>query len=369
MIKLMLHDDWEIYMNGSGDPKRLMFDKAKRILDICDKYGAKYTFFAEVGQQFAMLNSKFKEHKLIANEWENIMKDAIERGHDVQLHFHPQWIGADFQDSNWILNVKNQSIAKMSYEDILLHLSKGKIYLSELLSSNNHKHEVLAFRAGGWMNQPSTNLIKALVECGIRAEVSVVKEKLIIDGYNNIIDFRGAASNFQPWFPNIDDIKNADYPVERQLFCIPTYSKTYNLPLPLFLLFKDPLSFSYYLDINRKVKNSYAEKASYFKKPSKLQYLLTLFNKKSTYGSFGYIHYSTLLRMIRDVKRFQKKGKFNWLPMIMLTHSKSFHSLENFETFLRILSNDENVNFATTEAVINELLNPQNEKLFLNPDL
>ena len=366
MIKLMLHDDWEIYMNGSGDPKSLMFDKAKEILDICDKYGAKYTFFAEVGQQFAMLESNHKEHRVFAQEWENILKNAIKRGHDVQLHFHPQWIGAKWENGEWQLDLKNQSIAKMTYDEIYFHLLKGKNYLSELLSYFNYNHEVLAFRAGGWMNQPSTNLIKALVQCGIKAEVSIVNGKLINAGFDNIIDFRDSASNYQPWFPNIYDIKGKNDPVERSLFCIPTYSKAFNIPLPLFLLLKKPFSYKYYLDINKKVKKSYAEKSGYFTPPSKINYLINFFTKKFTYGSYGYIHYSTLLKMIREVANFQNSKEYSWLPMIMLTHSKSFHSLENFENLLQKLSEDRSIVFSTTYNVINELMLPENKKLFIN---
>jgi hypothetical protein len=40
----MLHDDWEIYGDGTGNPEVLMFQPAKRILDICDKYGANLPF-------------------------------------------------------------------------------------------------------------------------------------------------------------------------------------------------------------------------------------------------------------------------------------------------------------------------------------
>ena len=57
MIHLLLHDDWEIFGDGTGDPVKLMFDPARRLLDICDSYGAKYTFYAEFGQQLYMLDA------------------------------------------------------------------------------------------------------------------------------------------------------------------------------------------------------------------------------------------------------------------------------------------------------------------------
>ncbi len=65
----MLHDDWEIYGDGTCDPQSLMFDPAKRILDICDRYGAKYTFYAEIGQQLNMLNAPSSKWSKYADTW------------------------------------------------------------------------------------------------------------------------------------------------------------------------------------------------------------------------------------------------------------------------------------------------------------
>ena len=97
-VNLMLHDDWEINGDGTGDIEKCMFEPARRLVDICDNYGAKYTFCAEIGQQFAMLNSSIKEHQKHAGKWENILIDAVKRGHDVQLHYHPQWEEAKYKD-------------------------------------------------------------------------------------------------------------------------------------------------------------------------------------------------------------------------------------------------------------------------------
>jgi len=110
MLHLMFHADWEIYGDGTGDPERLMFDPARRILDICDEYGAKYTFYAEIGQQLNMLNAsgKWARH---ADTWEKVLKDAVARGHDVQLHFHPQWIGAELEDGQWRLDFSRWNTA------------------------------------------------------------------------------------------------------------------------------------------------------------------------------------------------------------------------------------------------------------------
>src|SRR4051794_9218662 len=100
----MLHDDWELHGDGSGDMNELMFEPARKILGVCERYGAKYTFFAEVGQQFAMLSSPLEKHRRAAAQWEEVLRDAVRRGHDVQLHLHPQWIGAKSQTQGFDLD-------------------------------------------------------------------------------------------------------------------------------------------------------------------------------------------------------------------------------------------------------------------------
>ena len=70
------------------------------LLEICEKYDARYTIFAEICEYWA-----FKEYSqaLTADlgytphrEIEHQLTLAIQKGHDVQLHLHPQWIGAKY---------------------------------------------------------------------------------------------------------------------------------------------------------------------------------------------------------------------------------------------------------------------------------
>ena len=133
MLHLMFHDDWEIYGDGTGDPVILMFDSARRLLDICDQYQAKYTFYAEIGQQLNMLDAPGRVCARYADTWEKILQDAVARGHDVQLHFHPQWIGAQLKDGQWKLDFSKWNTSRVDEALLDKWVGRGAAYLRDLL--------------------------------------------------------------------------------------------------------------------------------------------------------------------------------------------------------------------------------------------
>ncbi len=210
-LHIMLHDDWEIYGDGTGSPQELMFDPAKRLLDICDKYGAKYTFYAEIGQQYHMLNASDRRWRKIAVKWENILKEAVSRGHDVQLHFHPQWMRAELKNGRWKLDFSNWHSGTVRDAMLERWIHDGKQYLEKLLKSVNKNYKVVSFRAGGWMCQPSDGLYKALEKNGIPCDVTVRKGRYIKYEDGSFIDFRKTVSKYEPWKVNPNDFTEADY--------------------------------------------------------------------------------------------------------------------------------------------------------------
>lgn len=108
MISLIITIDYEIFGDGSGDVKKHIISPANQLLDICDKYGAKLTLMFEVAEYWAFkeleergaLNLDYYPSQLMAEQAAN----AIERGHDVQLHLHPQWLGAKYENGSWVVN-------------------------------------------------------------------------------------------------------------------------------------------------------------------------------------------------------------------------------------------------------------------------
>jgi len=175
-IGLIFSLDYEIHGNGSGEFENWAYFPTAQMLNVFDTYGAKLTIMAEMGHYWAM-----QRHKEIFSRdiylFESQLKNAIERKHDVQLHFHPQWIDAKFEDGGWNLNFSRKSIERLchNYDEAFLYLKKGKDELQKLLTAVNPEYQCIGFRAGFLQMQPSGNMIKALADTGFLSDSSVSK--------------------------------------------------------------------------------------------------------------------------------------------------------------------------------------------------
>ena len=105
-IHLALTDDWELRGNGSGDIEQIQFRAMHALLDLYDSHGVKSTFNAEVMQQltFRKLQDTHPQLKPLADAWDEHVRLAYTRGHDIQLHIHPQWSKVSFANNRWTLS-------------------------------------------------------------------------------------------------------------------------------------------------------------------------------------------------------------------------------------------------------------------------
>ena len=111
-IGLIFTLDYEIHGNGSGEFENWAYFPTAQMLNVFDAYGAKLTIMAEMGHYWAM--KRYKD--LFARNiflFESQLKNAIERGHDVQFHFHPQWIDAKFENGSWHLDFSRKTIERL----------------------------------------------------------------------------------------------------------------------------------------------------------------------------------------------------------------------------------------------------------------
>jgi hypothetical protein len=339
----MFHDDWEIFGNGTGDPESLMFEPARRILDICDKYGAKYTFFAELGQQQAMLNSSLTKWRKIAAKWEEVLVETIKRGHDVQLHFHPQWIGAKEYSNHWDINKEYWHSANVDTAILEEWIKRSKEYLEGLLRKVNPTYETVAYRAGGWLCQPSTNLYYALKKNGLICDSSVVQGRYYDYGKMGSIDFRKTVSNTETWEVNPDN-----FALEEKgsgLWELPVYTEKTNLPLPLYLIIqsRNPLYYYRIFRGQRKSQKRITVKGIAAKSS----------NEKAIYGSVDYLYYKHLLKMVKRVQKLSHDSQKSCFFCFM-AHSKSYLDFNNFDRLLSVLSKDNSIVFTRTRDFVRD---------------
>jgi len=178
MVHLILTADYEIFGNGSGDVRCCLINPTNRLLDLCGKYGAKLTLFFDVCEYWAFRQAK-AEGKLNhldydpAAEMAHQAQEAVRRGHDVQLHLHPQWLNAEIEGGHWKVDFSLWRTPALEDKHIVRTFRKGKQTLEDLLRSIDPLYRCVAFRAGALSIQPEDKVLAAMKEVGLYADSSV----------------------------------------------------------------------------------------------------------------------------------------------------------------------------------------------------
>lgn len=206
MLRVIFTLDYEIHGNGDGSPRTLMVEPTERMLRLFDEYGAKLTIMADVAEIL-----KFKEYKestgrddyhydAIADQ----LRNALSRGHDIQLHLHSSYFKAHHDKGRWCQEWSEYNFAGLPYERMVWMVRTGKEFLETLLRSVDQTYKCIAFRAANWSVSPSKNVINALLENNIPIDTSVFK-----GGRRQGIvtfDYSSAHHHLRPWPARPDDI-------------------------------------------------------------------------------------------------------------------------------------------------------------------
>ncbi len=223
MLVTLFTLDYELHGNGDGTPQALMLEPTDRMLDQFDRHGAKLTIMADVAEIL-----RFRELKLQTGRddygYERIarqLRDAIGRGHDVQLHLHTSWFGAQYRNGRWHQDWRSYSFADLEPSKITEYLQLGKRWLEELLQPVDAGYRCNVFRAANWSMQPSENAVRALTELGFKVETSVFKwgrrEGLVA------FDYSHAPHPLLPWRAAQSDVCTIDE--QSPLWEIPIYAE------------------------------------------------------------------------------------------------------------------------------------------------
>ena len=210
MFHLVITCDYELPAGGRGDVLRHMIAPTAKLLEVCERHAAKLTIMVEMGELWAFAkpeNAQFKEH--LGYDPVSVIKqqltEAVQRGHDVQLHLHPQWIHARWQSSRWILDYAHYQLSHFQHNEMVALLRQGKDDLETLLRPYCGDYKCVGFRAGHWNTQPSHEYLTALRDAGLRSDTSVFKWGHRVDG-GVTFDYRNAFSNLLAWYVREDDI-------------------------------------------------------------------------------------------------------------------------------------------------------------------
>jgi hypothetical protein len=352
MFNVIFTLDYEIHGNGEGSPHELMVEPTRRLMDLFEKYGAKLTIMADVAEIL-----KFKEYKeqrgrddyhyeAIADQ----LREAIRRGHDVQLQLHASYFNARHENGRWLQDWSEYNFAGLPLERLSEVVRIGKQFLEALLKPVDPKYECIAFRAANWAMSPSRNVIRALLENGIRIDTSVFKygrrEGIVSFDYSN------AHSELVPWLADESDIcrqSDSGKLIESPIYCECRWIGAFLTPSRFY---RARMTRLHSLANDYPGANGISKAMSPVK--SLLRKLTILMQRHAWKADFNQC---TGRQLIAALKRALHKnpGANGKLPFVLIGHSKQFNRANerNLSPFLEYVdSNPKHFRFGTFQSVI-----------------
>lgn len=356
-IHLALVDDWELSGNGSGDIRQLQFEPMRRLVSIYNRLGIRGSFNAEVMQQitFRQYQDQHKQLKLLADEWDETVRETFRQGHDIQLHVHPQWRNAEYHDGRWKLTA-DWSILNYSREEALQMLQRGKEYLENLLEDINPDYRCVSFRSGAWCIAPSPHMLELLVELGIVFDMSIVAG-VKYDTRNIKLDYTGCEEDFLPYYPVMTDARRVSDKVE-PIVCVPTncfYASRRQV-------------LQHHLDkavgkIRSKiagpttVSNNGRSVEAYGEEWAQIDGSLTkrIYRKgvvpylkgKHTISDLAQLDYPLMMEMLDSIRKRSRASGLADVPVVLENHTKDLQNFSDLERFLEQAVESSDIRFVT----------------------
>ncbi|GAP80642.1 polysaccharide deacetylase family protein [Porphyromonas gingivalis] len=207
MKQILFTLDYELYGNGTGNVFEHIIKPTEELLAIARRHGIKYTIFFEVVEYWYLKREWERGNKMGYTEdpisaMEQQLREAYLQGHDVQLHLHPQWIGAVHQDGQWRLDLSNWCLGRYQgggEYSLLSLLKRGKETIEEIIRPVDPHYSCIALRAGGYNAQPSEEIVRAMRQVGLKVDSSIYPggfETGVLSNY----DYTSVAPGLGHWY-------------------------------------------------------------------------------------------------------------------------------------------------------------------------
>jgi len=187
-MNIFLTLDYELFSGSNpGTVERTILFPTRKLLEVADRYGAKFVFFVDSGY-LARLRGYADKYPAARADYDAVTKQIaalFEAGHDIQLHIHPHWEDCTYDSHGWHMDTSRFRIHLFEEAQIADIVSRYKKALTDIVGDT-----VFAYRAGGWCLQPFDKLASALKKEGIWLDSTVYKDGLN-SSRTHYYDFRG----------------------------------------------------------------------------------------------------------------------------------------------------------------------------------
>lgn len=233
MLNICFTADHEMFFGQNLLAEEEVFIKPTyRLMEVLERYQVPLCLMTDVCSV-----QRYRELKIQSNyvaSMEKQLREAISRGHDVQLHLHPHWLSSDYIDGSWKFDHDHYKLHSFGFDQndtccVQRIIAAGKKYLLELLSPLDPQYDCVAFRAGGWCLQPERELLAALVNDNIWIDTTIYP-----GGYNQnpvkYYDFRNVPQKANWWISPEKGLNHESSQAADHIFEVPIGAYSF-LPL------------------------------------------------------------------------------------------------------------------------------------------
>lgn len=325
MIECIFTIDYEIYGNGEGSLRELVYEPAEKLAAIFRKWNARFVTFVEVAE-LEMIEAKGTDSAidLVKHQIQDIYREGFEMG----LHIHPWWYRARYEDGRWLPDHSEYNLCTQPKQRIIQVVERSIHYLREIVGVSDFTP--LSFRAGHLLFQPTQIVANVLAERGIKVDSSVYKGGL---WHQHRLNYCGATKNGFYW--RFTDCTNVPDP-QGILLELPIYTQM----VPTWKIFSSKR-------IGLQQKASSAAKTG--------MKILTRFRDFLRFRyplKFDFCSMTTgeLIRMVDRVIQEDQENPASYRPIVAIGHTKDLIDFDTVESFLDYLR-EKGIAISTFESV------------------
>jgi hypothetical protein len=191
MIECVFTIDYEIYGNGEGSLRELVYDPAEKLKCIFQEGNVRFVPFVEVAElEIIEAQGTDPAIVLVRDQIRNFYSDGFELG----LHLHPQWYNGRYDNGRWHLDYSEYNLCTLPARRTMQIIDRSISYLRAVLGIADFTP--FSFRAGNWLFQPTRTAATILADRGIKVDSSVYKGAL---QHQHRLDYRRALKNGYFW--------------------------------------------------------------------------------------------------------------------------------------------------------------------------
>jgi hypothetical protein len=171
-VKTLLTLDYEVFFGRrTGSVERCLLEPTEALARVAGRHRAPLVFFVDVGYLLALRRERRRSaelgrsHDAVCTQLESLAR----RGHELQLHIHPHWEDARWEEGGWRLDLARYALHAFEPAEIADIVRRYLEALRDLGGPSAGR----AFRAGGWVIQPFGKLREALRGAGVAIDSTV----------------------------------------------------------------------------------------------------------------------------------------------------------------------------------------------------